>query len=531
MGNLGSLGYPESVGYSCLVTRKKILLLADVIAPVGDNNKRHTSDYIQYRGTDYLQLALAYVPHAPLLGPVLLGTILRDAGYEVTLLECAFRAPQRRNLRRALGSGPAYVLITTTFIESKSLVAEQVALVRKLAPGAKVILGGPSLLADLEMRKLADYCVVGEGELALPRLLEALEEGRIPAGIPGVCFFENGEMRFTNPALIPDLDTLPYPDWSLVQRRPEEFFSMATQRGCYWRCAFCSYPANEGYKLRFLTIPRLLDEMKRNFELYGIRRYVFADSTFTHPADRCQDFLEQVAALPFKVQWVAYGRADTITEGLARAMRLSGCEGIFFGCDSGDEGILKKMNKRFTRAEIRRGVDLLKKEGVPVTASWIVGFPGETPDSVRNTLDLILELRCEQNVVHTFTVYEQAPVGLRKGSFGVQGHAMHWKHESMDSRVATRWTKWVILRMLAAGLRMGTAHDVSWMSTVGFEPEETRGFFGGAQAFSARKFRLRASRLPSGLAAGPEPDEKAFYARCEHIRRLGQDHPMFLDRG
>jgi tRNA A37 methylthiotransferase MiaB len=513
------------------VATKKILLLADVIAPVGDDNKRHTSDYIQYRGTDFLQMALAYVPHAPLLGPVLLGTILREAGYEVNLLECAFRALQRRNLRRALSAEPDYVLLTTTFIESTALVAEQVAMVRKLAPSAKVILGGPSLLSDLPMRRLADYCVVGEGERALPALLAALERGEEPAGIPGVCYFVNGEMRFTNPALIADLDSIPFPDWGLVRRGKDEFFSMATQRGCYWRCAFCSYPANEGYKLRFLTIPRLLEEMHRNFEKYGIRRYVFADSTFTHPHERCQEFLEKVAALPFKVQWVAYGRADTITEGLARAMRLSGCEGIFFGCDSGDEGILKKMNKRFTAAEIRRGVALLKKEGVPVTASWIVGFPGETPESVRNTLDLILELRCEQNVVHTFTVYEQAPVGLRKGTFGVEGHAMHWKHESMDSRVAARWTKWVILRMLAAGLRMGTAHDISWMSTVGFEPEQTRGFFAGAQAFSARRFRLRPSRLPEGIVPAPAPDEAEFYALCEHLRGLGQEHPVFLDRG
>src|SRR5687767_10016481 len=96
----------------------KVVILADVIAPSGDDNKRQMSDYVQYRGTDYLQVALGYVPHATLLGPVLLGTVLREDGHEVEILECAFRALQKRNLRALLATAPRYVLITTTFIES-----------------------------------------------------------------------------------------------------------------------------------------------------------------------------------------------------------------------------------------------------------------------------------------------------------------------------------------------------------------------------------------------------------------------------
>lgn len=505
----------------------KVVILADVIAPSSDDNKRDMSDYVQYRGTDYLSVALGYVPHAPLLGPVILGTILRQAGHEVSILECAFRPQQKRNFLRLLKTAPAYVLITTTFIESLASVREVVAFVRREAPGSVVILGGPSLLADIEMRRLGDFAIVGEGETALPLLLEKLEKGESPAGIPGLSFFVNGEEQFLRPALLPDLDAIPFPDWSLVRRGKNEFFSMATQRGCYWRCAFCSYPANEGYKLRYFSIDRLIEEMKRNHELYGIRRYVFADSTFTHPHDRCLDFLNAVSKLPFEIEWVAYGRVDTITAPLAEAMRRTGCQGLFFGCDSGDPEMLLKMNKRFTIEEIRRGVSLLQEAGVPATASWIVGFPGETPSSVRNTLDLILELNCAQNVVHTFMVYAQAPVGLRKDKFGVEGKTTHWQHGTMDSDAAARWTKWVILRMLARGLRLGTAHDVSWMSTVGLSGPETRSFFDQAQRLSARKFRLKEARLTSPEMAVSATEEKLFYETCERIRATGQSHPVF----
>jgi radical SAM superfamily enzyme YgiQ (UPF0313 family) len=503
-----------------------VLILADVIAPAPGDNKRVNTDYVQYRSTPFLEVALSLAPHAPLLGPVLIGTALKEAGYPVKILECAFHPLQKENLARALMDRPGYVLITSTFIESTDAIREAARKVRESVPGAKVIIGGPSLWTNLEMRKLGDYCVIGEGEEAIAPLIDRLSRGERPEGIPGVCWFEDGKLVQTPPKLMDNLDRVPMADWSLVRRRKDEFFPLATQRGCHWRCAFCSYPANEGYKLRYLSVPRLIREIRRNHEKFGIWRYVFSDSTFTHPHERCLELLNEIAGLPFRIEWIAYGRVDNVTPELAEAMARSGCKGIFFGCDSGDDGMLLKMNKRFTSNQIRAGIAIMKRAGIPCTASWIVGFPGETPGSVRNTLNLIVELNCEQNAVHTFNVYDQAPVGLRPKTFQVTGTALNWKHGTMSSESASRWTRWVVLQMMTKGVKLGAVFDFSWMSTVGFDPETTLKFFDLAQEVAKSRFLLKPARF-SRPPVGLRTNEQSLLELCERIRDAGCEHPSF----
>lgn len=470
-----------------------------------------------------MEVALSALPHGVPMGATMIGTVLQER-FSVEILECAFRPLQAANLQKKLELAPPIICISTTFIMDADALARHVSEIRRRSPGSKIIMGGPSLFSNTKMRDLADYCIIGEGEENILPLVERLLAGQSVSDIPGICYRSEGKMIEVPPRLATCMDELPLPDWSLLKRGPECFYLISTQRGCRWRCAFCTYPANEGYKLRYRSIPSLIAEIKRNYEEFGIYKYMFSDSTFSHPHDRCLEFLREVIKLPFRIEWAAFVRVDTITAELAEAMKASGCVGLFFGLDSGDDRVLLKMKKGFTVEQARKGFRFVRENKIPITASWIIGFPGETKESAANTLKLILELRAEHNSVNVFALYDEAPIGYRKEVFGIEGQGMNWKHESMNSTTASRLTNWVILSCMAAKLPLGTFFDYFWLSSAGIGTEEVVGLFRDAQIISSAGMRNKNS---AGTGEDLEPVLQRVSESCKKIWSRSMAHPIY----
>ncbi|MGZ3650776.1 MAG: B12-binding domain-containing radical SAM protein [Bdellovibrionota bacterium] len=465
--------------------KKRVLFLADVY----NYGKRHEFQLQAIRNSrsdEEVQAAIAGVPHGVLYGVVLLATILQNAGIDVEILECAFHPFQRKRLLEKLKEKPAIVCITTTFFTDADAMRARVASVRQHCPEAKLIFGGPTLIWNEAMRDLADICVMGEGDEVILPLVQRLLRNESINDLPNVAFKKSDETWQTNPTqLMKSMDENPTPNWALLNRNSDDCFMLATQRGCKWRCAFCTYPANEGWKLRYRSVESLVAEVKDNYRKFGIFRYMFADSTFTHPHDRCLRFLREIAELPFKVEWMAYARVDNVTEELAEAMAKSGCKGLFLGIESGDDRILKRMNKGFQVERVRNACELLRKYKIPITASWIIGFPDENKETLRNTLRLILELNAEHNLINTFSVYDTSPLGYRPEHFGVKGWGSEWTHKTMNSRRATRWTSFVSKKMHASGVSQGSLFDFIWISSIGYSSREAVDFFKKIQMRSA----------------------------------------------
>jgi anaerobic magnesium-protoporphyrin IX monomethyl ester cyclase len=499
----------------------RILFLADMI---GALERREAVAAIQYRDFLPLSLALARVPHGPLLGPTLLCTLIRDAGFEVELMQMAFRRQNESRLLEKLSSKPDVICITTTFILDDKALAKVIVLVKEHSPKTKIILGGPGLLANPAMRSLGDYCILGEGEENLVLLLQAIKTNTSVENIPGICFRDSSGKENMIPVgrLTPELDKIPFADWGLANRTKDEFYLLATQRGCAWRCAFCNYPALEGYKLRYRSTENVLQEMTLNFERYGIHRYMFADSTFTAPPERCLELLRGIARLPFRIEWAAFARVDTITPVLRDAMVDSGCVAVYLGIESGDQSILDKMKKNFTPEQARYSVKLLKEAGVRSTGSWILGWPGETPQSVRRTVDLAIELNCEQNNVNTFTITGLSPASLSPEKFQLLGSQTDWKHQSMSYQQALRWTNWAILKLMSHNVVIGSLFDYFWLTSVGLELNEIDEIFSKTQTLNAVSRKLKSHR-------GIDTVEiKSFLIkRCAEISRSAQNHPLY----
>ena len=157
-----------------------------------------------------------------------------------------------------------------------------------------------------------------------------------------------------------------------------------TTRGCPFSCEFCS---NEifGVSYRARSPGNVVDEVEQVLSL-GYERIHFADDVFTLDRGRVQGICREIMRRGLRFRWECLGRVDSLDIDLAAMMREAGCRRIFFGIESGDDAILRLMNKRITSARARSAVNAAHQAGVKTGAFFILYYPGETDATVRATL-------------------------------------------------------------------------------------------------------------------------------------------------
>lgn len=462
-----------------------------------------------------------HLPRSVTLGSVLIGTIIKAAGYEVDFLDNHSEALFDMMLRERLSRRPDAICLSTTFILHRGRLEEIVRMIREVCPSVPLILGGASLVSDPSMAELGDFSVPGDGENVVVPLLDAIFSGRgvSPGQIAGVSpgSFQGG--LYANIAYDVNLDDVIWPDWSLATRLPNEFFPLETQRGCRWRCTFCNFPTRAGNKMRYRSVDGVIREMIRNYEVFGIHRYVFADSTFNSPPDRCIELLRKIKELPFPVEWVGYARVDAVTPEQADLMRESGCKDLFLGLESGDDFVLKKMNKGFTVDKMRAGIRLLRERDISFTSSWLIGFPGETRDSARRTQDLMLEVKSPHNAIHCFQFSELSPVAKAKEKYGIEPGegSCSWRHESMAYEEAHEYYLQTTEMAVQNDLFLTSGFCAGKYGALGFSIPEIAELTGLEHVL----FKNRVSRNHAFEAA-----ERKIAPWVERVKRESMQHPM-----
>jgi radical SAM superfamily enzyme YgiQ (UPF0313 family) len=459
---------------------------------------------------------LPIFPHRPSLALCDLATVARDAGYETAIIDNVLRYPFRRAqmLRLLEHEKPRLVGISTTLLLYPEAVQRLVASVREAAPQAKIVLGGQSVTRDKTLQPLADIVVFGSGEEPLVEILRAMDGDRPLESIPYIAFRdETGKMRRSaaramkvevgKPLRVRRGERIPVPDWTLYPRGPDNVFPIEFSRGCKYNCYYCAY--DRGKNVRPLADIR--EELLRNAEL-GITKYRLADSNFTDGPASCPDFPYQVCRLmkelDLGLQWSCYSRVDDLTPELAQLMREAGCFAVFFGIESGDDDVMRLMRKGHTVADARRGMENAKRAGLHAHSNFIIGYPGETRESARRTVDFILDTRPDTVMIAQFYLEENAPVsGPRMASFGITGSGNRWKHATMDSDTADRLILDAQAELAAARLSLGSEFTLAERMSLGLSFEDCR-----------RQYDL-AKTLFSPQAAG---DSKAL-ARDE-LRKL-----------
>jgi anaerobic magnesium-protoporphyrin IX monomethyl ester cyclase len=264
---------------------------------------------------------------------------------------------------------------------------------KKADPDVKIIFGGVGATFlwkhFLTHFKEVDFVVIGEGEysfLNLVRCVEKADYGNIDT-IRGIAFRKDGRaVRTGEAAVIQDLDKLPIP------AKYFEYRHVSSTRGCPGRCTFCGSPQFWGNKVRFHSTEYFVKQLEL---LYGkgITSFCFSDDTFTINKDRVIEICKKILDRDLKVTWVAISQVKYVSEEMLYWMRRAGCIQISFGVESGSEAVRRGLNKNITTDQIKKAFALTTKYGILARAYFIYGASGETWSTIRETIDLIHQIK------------------------------------------------------------------------------------------------------------------------------------------
>lgn len=248
---------------------------------------------------------------------------------------------------------------------------------------------------ELILTGIPDAIVIGEGEYAFLKLVQNFENGTSEDEIEGVVFKSNASAYSTQPLLIRDLDSIPFPDRTLVPRdayyivvdKPLEATSMLTSRGCPFKCTFCK-PIRKLFAQR--STQNIADELEECKDT-GFEIVNFVDDTFNVNRKNVLEICREIVKRKIGIKFSFMARVDTFNEETAEALREAGCIRIQFGIESGTDRVLKMMDKGFTISEARRALETSKKYGFTTVAFYIIGYPGENLDEIRETIRFSIE--------------------------------------------------------------------------------------------------------------------------------------------
>jgi len=356
---------------------------------------------------------------------------------------------EKEKLIDYLSEDPYCVAITTTFYVLNFPVIEMVEFIRQHNSKTKIVVGGPlisnhvrnyhgdQLAAALEDMGADIYVVDSQGELTLTRIVECLENGGDLKDVPNLIYYEDGGLRTTN--VIPEnncldenaIDWLRFSDKTLgptLQTR--------TARSCAFNCSFCNYPARAG-KLSLASLEGIAKELDSMREFGGVKNVVFIDDTFNVPLPRFKDICRMMIKNDYGFNWFSYFRCSNSDSEAIDLMAESGCKGVFLGIESGSPSILKNMNKAATPEKYVEGIKLLHEHDILTFGSFIVGFPGETEETVRESVDFIKQTEVSYYRAQQWYCEPGTPIDRQREKYKIEGEGFVWTHATMDSMEAS----------------------------------------------------------------------------------------------
>jgi len=382
----------------------------------------------------------------PPLNLLYLATALRQHCVDVRVLEANALAMTDEQIAEATRAYQPDLVGVPLYTEIMAPVYRMVSALAQAVPGTRFVFGGPHASA-LPDRVLADYPQVdfvmrGESELSFPALCKALQEGADLAGVKGLSFRKDGVVTHNPPAdFARDLDATGFPARDLVmdvyeqkkyytllvRQRPVD--TIMTSRGCPFHCNFC-YNQNHHYRHR--STDHVMEEIVA-IRQRGIRNVEIVDDTFTFQRDRAMEIFDRLIREGLGISFRIKSRVNVVDEEFLAKARAAGAYLIAYGCESGDDDMLRRMNKRTRAADNERAIRLTKAAGIACHTSWVFGYPGETPESIERTVDFIVRTRPTTAQIALLRPYPQTEAyrdakerGWLRGEWSVSSDEYPW---------------------------------------------------------------------------------------------------------
>jgi len=343
----------------------------------------------------------------PPLGLAYLASMLEQNGHEVKIIDAPTLELSTSQIEKELKKNQPEIIGVTATTPTIYNALEVIKAAKKVCPHSFTILGGPhSSFLPIETLKecpVLDAVCIGEGEETIVELAETLEGKGDLTKVKGIAF-RSKERIVKNPPrpLIENLDSLPFPAWHLL---PVDHYSvlgrkslvchMMTSRGCPFQCIFCSSSLLFGKKYRARSARNVVDEMEYLVSEYNPESIEFSDDEFTLNRRRVEKICYEIKRRGLEISWACSSRVDTISRSLLEKMRKAGCFFIYYGIESGSQRILDFIRKGIKIDQIKKAIKWAKEAGIKTLGSFIIGFPDETREEVKKTIEFSKRLKLD----------------------------------------------------------------------------------------------------------------------------------------
>ncbi len=330
---------------------------------------------------------------APPLGLFYIGALLKEEGFDAEVLNLQWMGGDMDRIGTVLREKRPDVIGFSVLNANRWGAVDTARIAKGIDPGVTVVFGGVSATYlwhhFLTHFPEVDYVVMGEGEGTFLELVRSLTGGgRVsPDTIRGLAFRRDGRAVRTEPAEpVRDLDRLPDP------ARHFTYQHLALTRGCPSNCTFCGSPGFWGRKVRFHSADYFVDQMER-LHRRGVHFFFVSDDIFTMRPGLVIEICRKIIDRGLPVSWAAISKVTHVEEEMLYWMRRAGCTQISYGVESGSERIRRLLNKSITDEAVERAFSLTTKYGILARAYFIYGCPGESAETIGETLRLIRRIK------------------------------------------------------------------------------------------------------------------------------------------
>ncbi len=346
-----------------------------------------------------------------------------DGGYDLTV----------ENIAKEIGKYPPDLVGLYSISYNYKVFEELAIAIKKAAPSVRLVAGGPhaTFMPKETLRDTpVEFCCLGEAEESLHELVQHLEDGAADfSDIPGLAYrTTEGEIIVnTERIIVKDLDNLPFPalhllpppdkyNGYLLQQKRSPMMPICSSRGCPYQCVFCETPSGKNFRANSAEF--LTDMMKFYVKDFGIREATFLDDTFTINEKRVHEICELKNKKNIDLTWFANAHANVRDQDIFKAMKGAGAWMVSLGIESGSPKIIEILEKGTTKERMKATAQGVLDAKLKLKPLFILGNPGETLETLEETIQFAEDLRGHFPVFSIMTPFPGAPLWDNAEKYG-----------------------------------------------------------------------------------------------------------------